>query len=387
MTLSGHTNKILIVEDNPVLGKVMERSFEGFGYNCRSAGSAEEAITILQEYTPDIILSDYEMPGVNGFEFRQQLLQNPFWKDIPFVFLTSHSDEELMLKGLDLYALDYIIKGTPYSVIASKLDNIINSLHYEHERSIEELRNAAEMLHVNAMPKDAPSIPGYFIASWNKSYENYPGGDFMDFIQVDDRFTFLFLGDIMGKKWQAWFFTFGYLSYIRSAIRLCIMDNKLNCLDIMRKINKVICKDDGLKDILSSLSLLLLDRETGIVTYTGAGDLPLIHYSHATQTIHTIGSSGLLLGLQEDGYFDEQQVQLEAGDKLMAYTDGVTDALHEGHKKTNFSYLLKRITPILRAPESFINMKAGLEADFSGKRQIDDASLVFIERKNTANDY
>lgn len=382
MTKRAHN--ILIVEDNPVLGKVMERSFATFGYKCRSANSAQEALLMLEQYTPDIILSDYEMPGINGFDFRQRLLQHPIWKNIPFVFLTAYSDEELVLKGLHLHALDYIIKGTPFPVIASKIDNILNSLQQEHERSVEELKKAAEMLQVTSIPKESPFIPGYSVHFWNQSYQNYPGGDFMDYIKVDDRYTFLFIGDIMGKKWQAWFFTFGYLSYIRSAIRFCILDRNLHCLEIMQKVNKVICQDESLKDILSSLSLLMLDKETGMVTYTGAGDLPLVHYSYATQTAKPVISSGLLLGLMEDGLYNEQIIQLESGDRLLAFTDGLTDLMEDGHKTTSFASFVDRFTTMLQQYQSFDNVKNNLLAELSDNRQVDDASLIFIERKTIA---
>lgn len=373
--------KLLIVEDSSFIGKVMEMSFAKLGYTCQWAVDPLQAFEMLKTFTPDIILSDYEMPGMNGFEFRQKLLQNDEWKDIPFVFLTSHSDEALVLKGLHLSALDYIIKGTPYPIIASKLDNILNSLHHEHERSVEELKKAAEMLKVKSIPTKEPGIKGFKVRFWNQSYQDYPGGDFIDFIKVDERHTFLFIGDIMGKKWQAWFFTFGYLSYIRSAIRLCILDGTLSCKDIMAKINRVVCEDEGLKDILSSLSLILVDSEAKTLCYTGAGDLPLIHYNAGSDSITTIHSSGLLLGLMEDGMFDEQHIELSPGDKILLFTDGLTDLLIDGNKKSSFPLLVQRFSPLLKKTESFEAIKLGLITDLSGGHQIDDASLIFIEKE------
>ncbi len=372
---------ILIVEDNALVGKVMNIAFEKHGYHSRMATSAVEALKILEDDIPDIILSDYEMPGMNGFDFRQQLLQSPKWKNIPFIFLTAHSDEALVLKGLHLNALDYIVKGTPFPVIASNLDNILSSLKHEYDRSVEELKKAAELLPVNSIPKFIPPLPGFDVHCWNQPFQNHPGGDFMDYIPVNEQFTFLFLGDIMGKKWEAWFFTFGYLSYVRSAIRFCILEGKLSCLEILQKVNKVICQDKGLQNILSSLSLLLLDHENGTVNYTGAGDLPLIHYSKADDSVEVIHSSGLLLGLQEDGFYDEQVIKLGTGDKLLAVTDGLTDILVEDSKTSSFPLLVERLTPMLKK-DNFDQIKVQLLADLSGISQVDDASLIFIERKN-----
>jgi sigma-B regulation protein RsbU (phosphoserine phosphatase) len=55
--------------------------------------------------------------------------------------------------------------------------------------------------------------------------------------------------------------------------------------------------DDVLQDILSSLSLLLIDTETNTISYSGAGDLPLLHYNAAGKTLEQVKASGLLLGL------------------------------------------------------------------------------------------
>src|ERR1700744_4483867 len=144
--------KILLVEDNAVSTKIMQVALQHNGYKCLTARSANDAIALLKTELPDIILSDYEMPVINGFEFRKMLMGYPVWKDIPCVFLTSHSDEYLVMQGLNLSAIDYIVKGTPIAVIVSKLNNILNSLRNEHERSISELRAAVEALNIRSVP-------------------------------------------------------------------------------------------------------------------------------------------------------------------------------------------------------------------------------------------
>ncbi len=186
----------------------------------------------------------------------------------------------------------------------------------------------------------------------------------------------------MGKKWQAWFFTFGYLSYIRSAIRFCILDGKLDCMEIVQKINRVICKDDHLRDILSSLSLLKLNHYTGELTYCGAGDLPLVYYSSRSRSLQTLRASGLLLGLLEEGDFDEQKLLLEKGDKVLLVTDGVTDMNIEGMKKNDFSSWVERLAPMLKGSSGFQSIKKYLATALTDDSQTDDASLIFIERTN-----
>src|SRR5258706_7880362 len=101
-------------------------------------------------------------------------------------------------------------------------------------------------------------VKGFEINFWHWPFEDYAGGDFIDFIKVNEDYTFVILGDVMGKKWKAWFFTFGYLSYIRSVIRFLVLNKEFSTAKILKKINELICLDEALADIFSSLSLLMI---------------------------------------------------------------------------------------------------------------------------------
>lgn len=373
--------KILLVEDNLLFRTVVEHALVRAGYTCVLCESATEALKMLLVETPDLILSDYDMPEMNGFDFRQAVLLNPNISDIPFVFLTSFTDNKLVLEGLNMSALDFINKETPIPVIITKLNNIIKTLENEHVRSVRELKVAAETLNVKSIPTHAPRVSGYRIFYWHKGYRGYPGGDFIDFVQVDSRYCFAFLGDIMGKKWKAWFFTFGFLSYIRAAIRFCVLDHDFELATIVQKINKLIYLDESLQNILSSLSLLLLDTHTGEVHYTGAGDLPLISYSPETGRTSTIQSTGLLLGLLEDGLYDKQIVQMKAGDQLAIFTDGMIDIPSNGSKKSDYPFFVEKVTPYLGQPDSFERIRRNVLDLIDDSNQMDDASIIFIEKQ------
>ncbi|REA57051.1 response regulator [Dyadobacter luteus] len=371
---------ILLVEDNLLFRKVMSSALIRAGYNCVLATSAPEALQLLLQEEPHLILSDYDMPEMNGFDFRHAVLANPRFSDIPFVFLTSHTDNSMILEGLNLNALDYINKETPLPVIISKLGNIIKSLENEHVKSIHELRTAADTLNVKSIPSKDPEIRGFRINFWHKGFRGYPGGDFIDFVKVDDRFCFAFLGDIMGKKWKAWFFTFGFLSYIRAAIRFCVLDDDLRLDNIAHKINKLVYMDESLQNILSSLSLLLLDSETGEIHYTGAGDLPLINHQSDAQLTSTVLSSGLLLGLLEDGFYDNQTIVMKKGDQLAIFTDGMIDIPSIAGKKTDYPFFVSKIQPYLGHSNSFDLIKLNVLDQITDKNQLDDASIIFIEK-------
>lgn len=374
--------KILLVDDNRLVLEMTGKAFENKGFIVYKALSVPDALAILNENIPDIILSDYEMPGNNGFEFRLRLIENPKLKNIPFVFLTAHTDQKLMMEGLDLLAVDYIIKGTPVNVVVSKLNNILSAVREQHKNSMQELRIAAEGLNLRAVPTSLPIVPGFKLDFWHQTYQDYPGGDFLDFIPVDKDFTFVILGDVMGKKWGAWFFSFSFLSYIRSAIRFFVYERNFSIADILQKINRVICLDPLLKDVLSTLSLVMINHATGEITYAGAGDMPLVYYDKEKDTLQPVKSSGLLLGLFADGLYTEDKLQLKPGDQLLLISDGMIDFQDEEGPKSDYFLFLKNIKQYMGRKDTLNQLKTNLFYTQVSRRQVDDCSLIFIEKIN-----
>jgi sigma-B regulation protein RsbU (phosphoserine phosphatase) len=372
--------KILLVDDSPLVLKVIGQALEKDGFVCRKADNAQEAMVFLKNEIPDLILSDYQMPGTDGFAFRQSLMAIPEFKNIPFMFLTSVTDHDHMIAGMSLDAIDYIDKDTPIAFIISKINNFLNSIREQHEHTIRELSSAAMALNLYSVPQERPRVEGFEIDFWHKSFENYPGGDFIDVITINNRYTFIILGDVMGKKWGAWFFSFGYLSYIRAAVRLCVSEGNVSTKSIMQKINSVIYHDPVVSEVLSTLSLIMIDATNETLSYTGAGDLPLLYFSCAENKLNRISSSGLLLGVSKEGYFDEHLFTMQPGDQLILITDGLIDKETPAGKKTDLNSFTDEVAGHLGKPNSFTILKYDGFLNEKANEQIDDCSLIFIQK-------
>lgn len=108
MSNSAHT--VLLIDDSKVnqipLGTVLEKA----NYKVILVNSAEDAMKLLRTLTPDIILLDVMMRGMNGFTLCRKLKKNPKYQDIPVIFLTSLSNQQDIVKGFDAGGQDYIIK-------------------------------------------------------------------------------------------------------------------------------------------------------------------------------------------------------------------------------------------------------------------------------------
>ena len=374
------SHTILLVDDNLLVLEMMSKALNREGFRCMKASSAIQAMELLRKEIPDIILSDYDMPDTNGFLFRQQLMDNPDFRNIPFMFLTSMNNADLMLEGINMEAIDYIIKDVPIPVIVSKITNVLNTIREQHQRSISELSRAAVALHLNSVPQQLPKVNGFQVDFWHKPFQGYPGGDFIDCIKINDRYTFIVLGDVMGKKWGAWFFSFGFLSYVRAAVRLCLYEGDLSTKSILQKINSVVYHDPVVSEVLSTLTLILIDSENSQVSYSGAGDLPLLYYNYGEGSTTRIKSAGLLLGLRNDGDYDEYILKMNPCDQLLAISDGMTDFATGGRKRSDYFSFEHGIAPFLGKPDTFNAIKTSDFLAQKSREQIDDCSLIFLQK-------
>lgn len=105
--------KILIVEDDKNISKLVKYNLEKQGFECFSAISGEEALETLDKYPIDLIILDIMLPGMDGFETCRLIKQDSELKNIPIVMLTAKGEEVDRIVGLELGADDYIVK--PFS--------------------------------------------------------------------------------------------------------------------------------------------------------------------------------------------------------------------------------------------------------------------------------
>lgn len=102
--------QILLVEDSRDIRDVLTNTLELEKYTVYTAENGQAALKVLQDTTPDLIISDINMPRMNGIEFYKAVRQNPVWTTIPFIFLTANSTPEDIQAGRSLGVEDYLTK-------------------------------------------------------------------------------------------------------------------------------------------------------------------------------------------------------------------------------------------------------------------------------------
>ncbi|MDQ7816368.1 MAG: SpoIIE family protein phosphatase [Melioribacteraceae bacterium] len=377
MADSGRTpNKILLVEDEFNIAKLFTYNLTKAGFHCEHANNGREGLAQALKNKPDLIISDVMMPEMDGFEFRKKLLEDEDLKSIPFVFLTAKGAEDDILQGFDLEIEDYIIKTSSPKVVIAKVSAILKSLEKERVKIVDEVQKAADTMGAKVVPDEALSFEGFKIKHWHLPFKNVPGGDFIDYFKIDEDNIVIVLGDVMGKRWGAWYFAVAYAGYVRSATRFVLESVKENKpSDILHKVNESVFKDERISEVFITLSIILLDKKNKTAKYSGAGDLPIFYKSKEARLIQ---STGLLLGFSKSGEYDDYEIQLNSGDEIFLVTDGITEARNKAGELYGPERLIEFINKMNPAVDSIEQIKKEI-LDFTGGDFDDDVSLITVK--------
>ncbi|QHF05005.1 diguanylate cyclase [Pseudomonas asturiensis] len=114
------TPSLLIVDDDISAIRVLSKTLHGLG-QIRFATGGAQALKMVQEVRPDLILLDAEMPEISGFEVCEIIKEDPLLKDIPVIFITSHTETRIEEAGLALGAVDFIGKPIQPSIVTARV--------------------------------------------------------------------------------------------------------------------------------------------------------------------------------------------------------------------------------------------------------------------------
>mgnify|MGYP001432845509 FL=1 len=106
---------VLVVEDEPAQREILTYNLESEGFRVSTADNGEDALMMVAEEMPDLIVLDWMLPNVSGIEICRRLKTRPDTRAVPIIMLSARSEEVDRVRGLETGADDYVIK--PYSVV------------------------------------------------------------------------------------------------------------------------------------------------------------------------------------------------------------------------------------------------------------------------------
>jgi len=131
---------VLLVDDMPQSLGALEQELEAEGYTVLVAHSGEAALQRLDLVTPDAILLDARMPGLNGFETCRRLKARAAWSHIPVIFMTGLSETAHIVEGFDAGGVDYVVKPVRVQEVLARL-----ATHVRNARAVRRAREALDV--------------------------------------------------------------------------------------------------------------------------------------------------------------------------------------------------------------------------------------------------
>jgi len=120
-------NTVLVVQDSPTQARSLAEYLQNQGFRVQIRPDAEGALEYLQRATADVMLSDIVMPVVDGYELCRRVKAKPKTREMPVILLTSLSDSEDVLKGLECGADNFITKPVDFEFLLARLDQVLGS--------------------------------------------------------------------------------------------------------------------------------------------------------------------------------------------------------------------------------------------------------------------
>lgn len=371
------TESILLVDDQPENLQVLMHTLERLGCKLLVAKNGETALTIAQKARPNLILLDIMMPGIDGFEVCRRLKADPDTQKIPVIFLSALDDTGDKVRGLELGAVDYVAKPfQPEEVIARVNTHLtIHRLSREVQQQRDELEHELQVvsqLQRNLLPEHLPQVHGLKLAVHYET-SRYAGGDYYDFMTLPGGLLATLVADAEGHSAPA---------AVMMAMTCALFRSCSTGLDEPDKMlyffNENLCKVN--RESFVTAVYAVYDTARRILRIACAGHpLPML-YKFSEKTAAEIPCDCVfLMGLGPYADVPVTEVALHPGDRILFYTDGVTDRFNASQERYGTSRLLGQFTnAVPDDPEGILKGIIDDLSQFAGDCPADDDQAMVI---------
>jgi len=401
------TLRALVVEDSTLQRRILSSFLKKWGFDVHEAASGLQALEICTEFPPDIIVSDWMMPGMSGLEFCQKFRKMQRDTYGYFILLTSKSDKGEVALGLESGADDFVTKPVNQAELRARIfagERILKmerQLHQQntviretlgeltelHEAMDRDLRQARD-IQQSLLPAREIALNGTRISTGMRSC-GHVGGDLVGLFQANDTQVGLYNIDVSGHGITSALMTArisGYLSerFLDQNVALGLSDLGQRFIrqpaEVATLLNERLLVEAGV-DQYFTMNFASLDLSTGCVRIVQAGH-PSPVLIKASGEIELLGHGGFPIGLLPDVGFEQFEIMLSKGDRLLFCSDGLTEAkLQSGQELGDDGVVeLVRNNIAFTGKEFLDALYIGLRAELPEKGSLDDdISAIMVE--------
>ncbi|MEM1007012.1 MAG: fused response regulator/phosphatase, partial [Pseudomonadota bacterium] len=346
----GAIRKVLVVDDSRLQRRILVASLKKWGFDVIEADNGDAAIALCADNPPDLVLSDWVMPGMSGLEFCREFRRLDTRQYSYFILLTSKSEKQEVARGLDAGADDFLIKPLEADELRARISAGARILDMQRElseknRLIESALEELKLAH-DAIDKDliqARKIQESLVPELTREFGRsrislllkpcgHIGGDLVGMFSPGVNRIGFYSIDVSGHGITSAMMTArlgGYLSskHFEQNVAMEKRFDKFYALlqpdDVAAKLNARLMADSGVEEYFTMV-YAIVDLRNGHMKMVQAGHPhPLVLRSDGTSEF--LGDGGLPIGLLPDVSFQQIETHLEPGDRLLLYSDGFTE--------------------------------------------------------------
>lgn len=373
-TVDAVAPRALIVDDQQDILEALHLLLKNEGYETELVNSPHAVIESLKARSFDLLLMDlnYARDTTSGQEGLDLVARvREIDSTLPIIVMTAWGTVPLAVETMRRGVRDFVQKPWENAELVAKLNAQVEWSRTERERrrreqiELEDARDIERRL----LPTDIPQIPGYEISgSWQPA--SNVGGDYFDVLSLGEERAGLCIADVVGKGVPAALL----MSNLQAAVKAAGPDS-LQPSRLAAKLNQAMSQHLAQGKFITFF-YGVLDGPARKLTYTSAGHNPPI-LMRADGSHLRLEQGGAALGLFETWNYEEGQVDLKSKDRLVLFTDGVTEASNMGGEEYGESRLLSllRDNRGLRATDLQTTIMQAV-MQFTGGALEDDATLI-----------
>jgi sigma-B regulation protein RsbU (phosphoserine phosphatase) len=366
--------RTLIADDQPDVLEALRLLLKREGYQIEAVNSPKAVLDRLHDREYDVLLMDlnYALDTTSGQE-GLDLLANVQKLDrtLPVIVMTAWGSIKLAVEAMQRGAADFVEKPWDNLKLLSTLRTQVEARNERRTGAARESREieAASATQRGLLPQSIPQFPGYQIsAAWRPA--GAVSGDYLDLLRLDANHLALCVADVIGKGVPAALL----MSNVQAAVH-ALAGEMLPTGELCGRINRIVASNVGSGKFITFF-YGVLDGARRRFSYSNAGHCEPILVRQNGECAR-VNHGGVVLGVFPDWEYREEHIDLEPGDRLVLFTDGITEIANPANEEFGEERLMEmlRANRALDAEAMQKRVMAAI-AEFSGGNFQDDATLI-----------
>lgn len=364
---------LMLVDDDKTVRMVLERTLQD-DYSIHLFDCGDTALAAFDEVDPDMVISDLNMPGMDGITLRKELSKRPKGNVTPFIFLSGDAQaatkQYITTLGID----DYLVKPVRKDRLISVIERLLS-------RSKQVKNDIQGRVDTNITEILKPALPPY-MAGWKTavctSSASSGGGDFLLY-ETGDFGAAMVLSDVMGHGLEAKFFSYAFAGYFRSLFSHFY--HKELPHKMLTFFSKAIKKDPVLEHVAISCLALNIKPEGTLSIAAAAHPKPYLLRANSRQ-IEQIDVAGPLPGLAGNASYMAKNLILDVGDRLLLFTDGLVEVKADFEATLENEHMFSQLlleTSCMPIDQASQRLWHYYTHTIKGFANFDDSTLVLLE--------